>query len=91
MGERNFGLDSLKSMNRDMEDKGIGLRELSCQTATELPPPELPASAAVQLPEYTRRSSRTAGRFGGSPAEKTARLPPSSPPPELLVRWSTES
>ena len=26
----------------------------------DLPPPELPASAAVQLPEYTRRSSRKA-------------------------------
>ena len=42
MGERNFGFDSLKSMNRDMEEKGIVLRELSCRTAAELPTPDLP-------------------------------------------------
>ena len=36
------GLDSLMSiLNRDMEAKGIVLPELSCWTATELPPPEL--------------------------------------------------
>ena len=36
-------LASLKSiLNRDTEEKGIVLRELSCQTAAELPPPELP-------------------------------------------------
>ncbi|CAL8370756.1 unnamed protein product [Boreogadus saida] len=46
-GERNFGLDSLKAMNRDMEEKGIALRELSCRTAAKLPAPDLPASAAV--------------------------------------------
>ena len=42
MGERNFGLDFLKSMNRDMEEKGIVFWELSCRTAAELPAPELP-------------------------------------------------
>ena len=42
MGERNFGLDSLKSMNRDMEEKGIVLPDLSCRAAAaEFPPPEL--------------------------------------------------
>ena len=42
MGERNFGLDSLKSIwNRYIEEKGIALRELSCRTAAKLPPPEL--------------------------------------------------
>ena len=42
LGERNFGLVSLKSiLNRDMEAKGIVLPELSCWTAAELPPPEL--------------------------------------------------
>ena len=74
MGERNFGLDSLKSMNRDMEEKGIVLRELSCRTAAELPAPvlpdcrriaagllpDLPASTAVQLQEYPRRSRQKA-------------------------------
>jgi hypothetical protein len=39
--ERIFGLDSLKSiLNRDMEEKRIVLRELSCRTAAELPPPD---------------------------------------------------
>ncbi|CAL8360933.1 unnamed protein product [Boreogadus saida] len=47
-------------MNRDMEEKGILLRELSCRAAAELPAPDLPGLAAVQLPEYTRRSSRKA-------------------------------
>ncbi|CAL8253622.1 unnamed protein product [Boreogadus saida] len=48
-------------MNRDMEEKGIALRELSCRTCRrDLPPPDLPVSAAVQLPGYTRRSSRKA-------------------------------
>ena len=36
-GQRNFGLDSLKSMNRNMEEKGMVLRELSWRTAAELP------------------------------------------------------
>ncbi|CAL8336550.1 unnamed protein product [Boreogadus saida] len=45
---RNFGIDSLKSMNRDMEKKGIVLRELSCRTASELPVPELPADVRPQ-------------------------------------------
>ncbi|CAL8284624.1 unnamed protein product [Boreogadus saida] len=48
-------------MNRDMEEKGIVFQELSCRTCRrDLPPPDLPASAAVQLPEYTRWSSRKA-------------------------------
>ena len=60
-GEGNFGLGSLKSMNRDMEEKGIALRELSCRTyRRDLPPPDLPVSAAVQLPGHTRLSSRKA-------------------------------
>ncbi|CAL8333908.1 unnamed protein product [Boreogadus saida] len=62
---RNVGLDSLMSMNRDMEEKGIVLRELSCRTAAELPAQELSdyhrSSAVVrQLLEYTRRSGRKA-------------------------------
>ncbi|CAL8350549.1 unnamed protein product [Boreogadus saida] len=52
LGERNFGLDSLKSMKRDMEEKGIALRELSCRTAAK--------SAA--RPSGRRQS------FDGSPA-----------------------
>ena len=50
MGGRNFGIDSLKSMNRDMEKKGILLRELSCRTASELPAPKVPdySPAAVE-------------------------------------------
>ena len=51
--EGNFWRDSLNSMNRDMEKKGIVLRELRCRTAAELPAPELPDC---------RRS------FSGSPA-----------------------
>ncbi|CAL8379008.1 unnamed protein product [Boreogadus saida] len=37
-------------MNRDMEKKGIVLRELSCRTASELPAPKLPdySPAAVE-------------------------------------------
>ncbi|CAL8250292.1 unnamed protein product [Boreogadus saida] len=31
-----------KYMNRDMEEKGIVLRELRCRIAAELPAPELP-------------------------------------------------
>jgi hypothetical protein len=53
LGERKFGLDSLKSKNPDMQEKGIVLWELSCRRAAELHPPELPDC---------RRS------FGGSPA-----------------------
>ena len=42
-GKMNFGLDTLKSIfNRDMEEKGIVLPELSCRTTAELRPPELP-------------------------------------------------
>ncbi|CAL8382992.1 unnamed protein product [Boreogadus saida] len=48
---RNFGLDSLKSMNRDMEEKGIVLRELSGRTATARV--NRKTSAAVQLPDTT--------------------------------------
>ena len=57
MVEKNWGEGTL---DRDMEEKGIVLRELSCRTTTKLPPPDLPALAAVQLLEYTRRSSRVA-------------------------------
>ena len=58
-GKRNFGLDSLKSiMNRDMEEKGIVLRELSCRNAAELPPP----GAAGLPPKLWRQSA------GGSSA-----------------------
>ncbi|CAL8300480.1 unnamed protein product [Boreogadus saida] len=35
------GYSHMKSMNRDMEKKGIVLRELSCRTASELPAPKL--------------------------------------------------
>jgi hypothetical protein len=46
-------------MNRDMEEKGIVLRELKCRTAAELPAPELPdcqrsfgsTSGAAGLPD----------------------------------------
>ncbi|CAL8345260.1 unnamed protein product [Boreogadus saida] len=81
-------------LNREIEEKGIVLRELSCRTA-------------VQLPEYTRRNYRTAaeasaavrqGDLGASPAVKGIVLPEQScrasaelPPPELLVHWSTKS
>ena len=42
LGERNFSLDSLKSiLNCDMEEKGIVLQELSCRSAAR-------ASAAVR-------------------------------------------
>ena len=84
MGERNFGLDSLKSMNRDMEEKGIVLRELSCRTAAELSPPDLPDCRKTRrsfsgslASGVHRRSCRTAaealaavrsGELGGSPA-----------------------
>ena len=45
----------------------------------DLPPPELPASAAVQLPEYTRRSSRKASAAVQLPeyTAGAAGLPPS--------------
>ena len=53
-----------------MDEKGIALWELSCRTAAELPALELPASAAVQLPEYTagllRRRPDCRRSFGGS-------------------------
>ncbi|CAL8341455.1 unnamed protein product [Boreogadus saida] len=52
-------------MNRDMEEKGIVLRELSCRTAAELPAPE--------LPDCRRQSCSAAG----SPAVYSgAELPP---------------
>ena len=51
MGGRNFGLDSLKSMNRDMEKKRIALRELSCRTASELLASELPAAVEAARPQ----------------------------------------
>ena len=51
MGGRNFGIDSLKSMNRDMEKKRIVFRELSCLTASELPAPELPATVEALQPQ----------------------------------------
>ena len=51
MGGRNFGIDSLKSMNRDMEKKRIVLRELSCRTASQLPAPELPAAVKAVQPQ----------------------------------------
>ena len=61
MGGRNFGIDSLKSMNRDMEEKGIVLRELSCRTASELPAQELPAAVEAVRP--------LSGSSGGVPGE----------------------
>ncbi|CAL8358382.1 unnamed protein product [Boreogadus saida] len=54
--ERYFGLDSLKSMNRDMEEKEIGLRELSCRTA---------ASAAVEAVRPLPKLRRQCGSSGG--------------------------
>ena len=42
VNHKGLGLDSLKSiLNRDMEEKGIVLPELSCRTAADIPPPEL--------------------------------------------------
>ncbi|CAL8266872.1 unnamed protein product [Boreogadus saida] len=37
LGERNFGFDSLKYMNRDMEEKGIVARDCFGITASALP------------------------------------------------------
>ncbi|CAL8324647.1 unnamed protein product [Boreogadus saida] len=68
-GKRNFGLDTLKTMlNHDMEEKGIVLRELSCRTAAE-------ASAAVRLPEYTRRSCRRVYSGSWTPGVHPPELP----------------
>ena len=51
MGKNNFGLDPLKSiLNRDMEEKGIVILELSCRTTAELPPPELPDYGKPRVP-----------------------------------------
>ena len=50
-GGRNFGIDCLKSMNRDMEKKRIVLRELSCRTNSEFPAPELPATVEAVRPQ----------------------------------------
>ncbi|CAL8403918.1 unnamed protein product [Boreogadus saida] len=44
-------------MNRDMEEKGIVLQELSCWTCRRAPSSRK-ASAAVQLPEYTAGAAR---------------------------------
>ena len=57
LGGRNFGIDSLKSMNRNMENKRIVLRELSCRTASELPAPELPAAVEAIWPQSGSSSS----------------------------------
>jgi hypothetical protein len=62
-GKRNFGLDSLKSMNRDMEEKGILLRELRCRTA----------SAAVRLHSSPAGVAR---RQSGSSAQGIQSLSP---------------
>ena len=51
MGGRHFGIDFLKSMNRDMEKKWIVLRGLSGRTASELPAPELPAIVEAVRPQ----------------------------------------
>ena len=79
-------------MNRDMEEKGIVLRELSSRTAAELTTPELPASATVQLPEYTRRSSRKASAAAQLP-EYTAGAAglPASAGGSLAVVWQLSS
>ena len=59
-------------MNRDMEEKGIVLRELSCRTASELPAQELPAAVeAVRPPPKLQLRGCTPGaelapKLGGS-------------------------
>ena len=91
MGERNFGLDSLKSiLNRDIEEKGIVLPELSCRTATELPLLELPdcrqvppTGAAGLPPNLPRQSCRTAAR--ASAAVRQFRRTPCQ-----AVTWQTD-
>ena len=74
MGVRNFGFDSLKSrLNGDMEEKAISPR-LSCRTAADLPPPELPDchqsspdGAAGLTPELQWQSGSSGlGSFSGS-------------------------
>ncbi|CAL8335985.1 unnamed protein product [Boreogadus saida] len=84
-------------MNGDMEAKGIVLRELSCRTAAELPPPELRASAAVQLPEYTAGAAelplaeapaggarqRSSPRRGGAAGKLRRQFSSRSTPPGL--------
>ncbi|CAL8388436.1 unnamed protein product [Boreogadus saida] len=118
--------DSMKSMNRDMEEKGIVLRELRCRTAAEAsamfkasaairPPSSRPAaakalsavrqlcSAAIRqlssgstIPFFSMTPPDCRRSFGGAARRERdctpgAELPRSSPPPELLVRWSTKS
>ncbi|CAL8274424.1 unnamed protein product [Boreogadus saida] len=65
MVEKNWGKGTLaltlKSMNRDMDEKGIALRELSCRTAAELPAPE--------LPDCGRSFGGTAGSAGLPPSK----------------------
>ncbi|CAL8286549.1 unnamed protein product [Boreogadus saida] len=41
LGERNFGFDSLKGMNHDMEEKGIVAREGCCPRALRYRAPGL--------------------------------------------------
>ena len=101
MGGRNFGLDYLKSiLNRDMEEKGIVLRELSCRTAAELPAQELSdfrlASApGVHVPERPESfgGGRTASTAAGLPPKLRQPGSPEAPlreynlyPPYLLLR-----
>ena len=97
-------------MNRDMEEKGIVFQELGCRTCRrapragaagmprDLPPLDLPASAAVQLPEYT--AGRPNGFDGGSlaaPAQGARRQSGSSAPgvqslsPPCRGSWTSES
>ncbi|CAL8259298.1 unnamed protein product [Boreogadus saida] len=68
LGERNFGFDSLKNMNRDMEEKGIVARDC-------LPPgPRCPLPAATRHhrreapPPRGTTATRHAARFRGGGA-----------------------
>ena len=55
--KRNFGFDSVKfRLNRDMEEKGIGLPALSAKV-----PPSSPAGAAGLPPELRRQSCSSGG------------------------------
>ena len=79
-----------------MEEKGIVPQELSCRTAAELPPPELPPKLGRQLrqlrwQELGGRSSAAVRQLRRRKGWYSRSLAAELPQPELLVRWSTKS
>ena len=92
LGERSFCFDSLKYMNRDMEEMGLMPAIVSRRSpAAEAPPPRGTTAARHDLREARPPRATTAARCGGGASALLAAKAVVALQPAAGLQWETMS